>query len=244
MPHLHRFFLETIPSNENQILSLTGQEAHHALHVVRVRVGDTIEVFNGKGYEWGATVTATTRHDIHIEQNYRREIPAPTVSLTLFQAWLHRDKAVEELIRHGAEIGIAKFVFFRSQHSERAPRVNDKWRRTAIEACKQCRRAWLPEFETTESLDTALDMSVGPVLVATRDIPPAALSSTLETINKVSLFVGPEGDFSEQEIESFRLHGAVAISLGDVTYRSEVAAVLASTLIQYELGHLGPREQH
>lgn len=243
MPHLHRFFLETIPLDENQIVTITGQEAHHALHVVRIRVGDTIEVFNGKGYEWSATVTATMRHEVHVELNYRREIPAPTVPLTLFQAWLHRDKSVEELIRHGSEIGVARFVFFRSQHSERVPRVNDKWRRTAIEACKQCRRAWLPEFEIADSLAAAITIAKGTMIVATRDISPIPLSSVLVSEEEVSLFIGPEGDFSDEEIAVFRERSACAISLGDATYRSEVAAVLAGTLIQYELGHLGPRAQ-
>lgn len=241
MPHLHRFFLDPPPMAAAREAVLTDYEAHHALHVVRLRQGDAIEVFDGAGRAWDATVSATTRHDVRLALSDMREVAAPRVRVTIFQAWLHRDKAVEELIRHGTEIGFARFVFFPSRHSERAPRANDKWRRTAIEACKQCRRAWLPDFETADSLDAAFETSNGTIFVATQDIPPTPLSSALESVDEVSLFVGPEGDFSDEEIAVFRQHGARAISLGEATYRSEVAAVLAGTLIQYELGRLGPR---
>ena len=241
MAHLHRFFLDQPPMAGAREAVLTDHEAHHALHVVRLRGGDAIEVFDGAGRAWGATVSAATRHEVRLALSDLREVAAPRMRVTLFQAWLHRDKAVEELIRHGTEIGFARFVFFPSRHSERAPRANDKWRRTAIEACKQCRRAWLPEFETADDLDTALAMAKGTVLFATRDISPTPLSLALKSVNDVSLVVGPEGDFSEEEIETFRVRGAHAISLGDATYRSEVAAILAGTLIQYELGCLGPK---
>ena len=243
MPHLHRFYLAQAPVVHTHEAVLTDHEAHHALHVVRLRTGDTIEVFDGAGREWDGTVTTTTRHEVRIALANVREHPAPRVPFTLFQAWLHRDKAVEELIRHGSEIGFARFVFFRSQHSERAPRATDKWRRTAIEACKQCRRVWLPEFETADSLEAAIKMVTRPMIVATWNISPAPLASLLEGAERVSLFVGPEGDFSGEEIALFRHHGAGAISLGSTTYRSEVASVLAGTLIQYELGQLGPRKQ-
>ncbi|MCC6153101.1 MAG: 16S rRNA (uracil(1498)-N(3))-methyltransferase, partial [Candidatus Hydrogenedentes bacterium] len=165
MSHLHRFYLAQPPVENAREAALTDHEAHHALHVVRLRAGDAIEVFDGAGREWDATVTTTTRHDVRIDLGELREHPAPHVPVTLFQAWLHRDKAIEELIRHGTEIGFARFVFFRSQHSERAPRTNDKWLRTAIEACKQCRRVWLPTFETADSLEAAIKMVTGPAIV-------------------------------------------------------------------------------
>ena len=243
MSHLHRFFVAQTPVESAREAVLTDHEAHHALHVVRLRTGDAIEVFDGAGREWEATVTTTSRHEVRLALGNLREHPAPRVPVTLFQAWLHRDKAVEELIRHGTEIGFTRFVFFRSQHSERAPRVNDKWRRTAIEAFKQCRRVWLPTFETADSLDAAFRMVTGRPIVATWNIPPIPVASALERVDEVSLFVGPEGDFDVDEIQIFRQRDAHAISLGDSTYRSEVAAVLSGTLIQYELGHLGPRNQ-
>jgi 16S rRNA (uracil1498-N3)-methyltransferase len=239
MLHIYRFHVEQGPTSHDTTAELSGPEAHHALHVVRLRLGDEIELFDGAGREWDARVVDTTRHAVRVALRECRETPPPPARLTLFQAWLHRDKAVEELVRHGTEIGIAQFVFFPSHHSERKPRVSDRWPRTAIEACKQCRRAWLPTFAAADSLEDALAQAAGTLLVATRELPPVALSHAAVP-SEISLFVGPEGDFTEQELGSFIARGANAISLGSATYRSEVAAVLASTLVLYELGQLGP----
>lgn len=238
MPHVHRFHIEGLPTEQEEAI-LTGQEAHHALHVARVRTGDAVQLFDGMGHEWDALVLETARREVRVRLDELRTTMRPGERLTLFQAWLHRDKAVEELVRHGTEIGIARFVFFPSHHSERAPHAGGKWKRTAIEACKQCRRAWLPDFAIAESLEDALTQASGMLLVATRELPAVALRDAL-TAHEVSLFVGPEGDFTEQELGAFVAREAKAISLGSTTYRSEVAAILAAALIQYELGQLGP----
>ncbi|NUM55570.1 MAG: 16S rRNA (uracil(1498)-N(3))-methyltransferase [Candidatus Hydrogenedentes bacterium] len=238
MPHLHRFYTDVTPDGNN-LIQLTGHEAHHALHVVRLKLGDTIEIFDGAGREWEGRVVKMTRHDVEVEVWECRATGRAPAGLTLFQAGLHRDKATEELIRHGSEIGITRIVFFPSHHSERQPRASDKWRRTAIEACKQCRRAWLPEFDTADSLEDALARATGTLLVATAELPSVPVAQAI-TSPEVSLFVGPEGDFTEQELGAFVAREAKAISLGDATYRSEVAAVLAAALVMYELGLLGP----
>jgi RsmE family RNA methyltransferase len=90
-----------------------------------------------------------------------------------------------------------------------------------------------------DSLEDALGQAGGTLLVATRELPAVPLS-TANGSDQVSLFVGPEGDFTEQELGAFITREAKAVSLGSATYRSEVAAVLASTLLLYELGQLGP----
>lgn len=209
------------------------------MHVVRVKVGNEVEVFDGLGREWDCRVAATTRHEVRLEALDCRQAVRGTARLTLYQAVLHRDKAVEELIRHGTELGIARFVFFPAHHSERVARASEKWRRTAIEACKQCRRVWLPEFDTAASLEDALARASGTLLVATRELPAVPVAHAVSS-SEISLYVGPEGDFTEQELGAFVARGAIAISLGAATYRSEVAAVLASALVLYELGELGP----
>lgn len=238
MPHVHRFYIDKTPGEADPI-DLSGQEAHHALHVVRLKVGDGVEVFDGLGREWDCRVVETTRHGVRLEAVDCRQAVRGAARLTLYQAALHRDKAVEELVRHGTELGVAGFVFFPAHHSERGPRAGGKWRRTAIEACKQCSRAWLPEFDTAESLEDALARASGTLLVATRELPAVAVAHAVSS-PEISLFVGPEGDFTEEELGAFVARGASAVSLGAATYRSEVAAVLASALVLYELGELGP----
>jgi len=241
MSHVHRFHIspESVTGCE---IPLPFEEAHHALHVVRVKAGDRVVLFDGQGREIEGLVSRATHREVVIAPETERRIPPPAVKLTLLQAWLLREKSIEYLIQHGTEIGISHFCFFRGKYSEKAPRPNPKWLQYAIEACKQCGRAWLPTFEVASDLEAALNLVRGPLLLAAQSLPPIPISQALRESRKtseiVTLLVGPEGDFAPEELQLASDNGAVPISLGSATYRSEVAATLAATLILYELGAL------
>jgi len=241
MSHVHRFYIFPEPVTGSEI-PLPPEEAHHALHVVRVKAGDRVVLFDGQGREIEGLVSRATHREVVIAPETERRIPAPSVRVALFQAWLLREKSIEYLIQHGTEIGISHFCFFRGKHSGKAPRPNAKWLRYAIEACKQCGRAWLPAFEIASDLEAALDLVRGPLLLATQSLPPIPISQALRESRKTSaiatLLVGPEGDFAPEELQLASDNGAIPISLGSATYRSEVAATLAASLILYELGAL------
>ena len=220
---------------------LEGDEAHHALHVVRVRPGDAVALFDGEGQECQGNVAAVARHGVRVEILDRRESSPPAFHVTLLAATLNNQKAIEELIRRCTEVGVSRFVLFPSRHSERRTLRVDKWARIAIEACKQCGRLWLPAFEEADGLESALAMSKGRIYVATQHTAASPIAIDAGA-SEVSVAVGHEGDFSGDEVDRFLEMGALPLSLGDATYRSEVAAFLASALLLYKLGGLGPRE--
>lgn len=221
-------------------MHLSEEEAHHALHVARVKVGESVELFNGFGTEARGVVTSTLHRDVVVTVETEWTVPRPATHLTILQAALNREGPTESLIRRGTELGVASFRFFKGAHSERAPRVKEKWKRIAVEACKQSKRAWLPVFGTTSNLGEALEGPFTCKLIATlvEDAQPLKDSLIGE---RVALIVGPEGDFSKKEVDEAIEGGAKAVSLGDATYRSETAAVVGATLILYERGELGSR---
>ncbi len=243
MPHIHRFFVEPDSVQHDEVV-LAGQEGHHALHVARVKVGDSVELFDGQGARMTGAVSRVSRHDACVKVEQVERVPEPGLRLSIVQAWLNHEKSIDSLVRRGTELGVAKFVFFKGEHSERAPKVSDKLKRVAIESCKQSRRAWLPTFHIASSLTDALAEEYDAALIAVCHTEATPLRVTLSKINpegsKVAIIVGPEGDFSDDEVETAITKGAKPISLGDVTYRSEVAATVAVSLILYELGELGP----
>jgi 16S rRNA (uracil1498-N3)-methyltransferase len=241
MPHLHRFFASPEDDDPHRAV-LRDEEAHHAIHVVRLKAGDRVEVLDGRGRRWPGTIAALTRRDVTIQLAQESRIPHPATALTLLQGWLHREKSIEEIIRRCTEIGVGRFVFFRAERSERAPKVSSKWERLAVESCKQCGRAWLPEFEAAESLEAALGFAEGTLLVATKEAAPQPLARCVGAPH-ATLAVGPEGDFTDRELHQILGAGAHAISLGEAVLRSEAAAVVGSCLVQYELGQLGPRSR-
>lgn len=239
MAHQYRFFIPPETPDQPEI-QLPPDEAHHAIHVVRVQTGENVSLFDGQGREILGTVTQATKRAVTIRTGEVRQIPRPKSELTLLQAWLHRDKTTEFVIRRGTELGVSRFIFFRAQHSEKTPRMNPKWDRIVIEACKQCGHVWLPTFRCAKNLEDALDTIEGDLLIAAMHRPAIPLSHAVGT-NPITLLVGPEGDFSHPEIEAAIAHGAQCISLGETTFRAEVAATHALTLIQYHRGALGPR---
>lgn len=238
MPHLHRFFHPADPPLSGEA-TLSRDESHHALRVLRVRPGQAVELFNGRGYAWAGTVAERGRNEVRVAIDAEHFTPRPAPPVTLAQAWLHRDKLHDDLVRQATVLGAAECCFFRAEHSEKTPRVSEKWDRLAIEACKQCGRRWLPVVTVADSLAAVLDTTGdGVCVLASMDRAHIPLSS-LERDRPVTFIVGPEGDFSGPEYTRAHEAGALPLSLGAYTLRSETAALTGLTLIQYHLGHLG-----
>ncbi len=238
MPHLHRFHVSPEELRSDRI-SLPESEAHHALRVARIRVGDRVAVFDGEGHEAIGEVVEAEAKRVSVSVETRDEMRRLGRELTLAQAWLNREKSVEPIISRGTELGVSRFVFFKGERSERAPKLQEKWRRLAIESCKQSGRLWVPEFELADDLAGVFGTAGGSVLIATKEREATPLREAVGIDGTVLVVIGPEGDFSEAELEQSAGAGAIPISLGDYTLRSEVAAVVAISLVQYELGGLG-----
>lgn len=238
MPHVYRYIVDTDSMNLSSI-TLASEEARHISRIVRLKEGDTIVVFDGCGTEAVCRIQRLTKTEAVVRPEHVQAHKRPEVRLTLVQAWLNQASVIDELIRHATEIGVTNFVFFRGDRSERSPKTSERWRRISVEACRQCGRLWLPEFQSATDLSHALDTVSGDILIATRDRPPLPIGRAIGS-NEISLVVGPEGDLSEDEIASALSRGAITISLGPMTYRSEMAALLAAAFVMYEKGQLGP----
>jgi 16S rRNA (uracil1498-N3)-methyltransferase len=241
MPHTHRFYIPSDTPPSERVL-LPPDEAHHAARVVRVRSGDAVVLFDGAGREWAAVIEEVSKRDVRVRVIGTRDVPPASRRVTLFQAWPNHEKTAETIVRRGTELGVAAFCFFRGAHSERAPKMSEKWQKTAVETCKQCHRAWLPEFRVARDVNEATDGFTGTLLVATTARAPEPLEVVVRG-EDVGLVVGPEGDLGEAELALLMTRRAHPISLGDFVLRSEVAATVAITLVQYELGNLGPRSR-
>jgi len=149
MPHLHRFYVS--PDGEpGERIVLAGDEGRHASRVARVRVNDRVAVFDGCGREWIGRVEGVDRSEVAIVVDQTRTVERPADGVTILQAWLLRDKPIEELVRRATEIGVCGITFYPAARSEREVKVKDKLRKVAIEACKQCGRVWLPEFRVAD----------------------------------------------------------------------------------------------
>lgn len=235
-----RFFLPS-PAEKGDRVALESEEAHHA-RVRRLARGDAVALFDGKGRSYVGTVDRITTKQIEIVIS--TELPArsgeSSLALTLAIAMLKSDR-FEWAIEKAIELGVARIRPFVSEHSLARPSASrqTRWRAIALSAVKQCGRSVVPIIDTPGSFRAVLaDADPCRVLCwerATSDGSTAAATSP----SQATLIIGPEGGFSDAEVDHARATGCVIMSLGPRILRAETAAVAALTLCQSWWGDLG-----
>lgn len=229
MPHLFHFVVPSTTPREGEVI-LQGEEAHHAIRVVRIKVGEPIAFIDGIGSKWLSEVVNISKDKLIAKIKQYKYTPPEGKKLSLIVGWLHRDNAIETIINYGTELGISEFRFFQAERSTRPLRLLEKVNKWIIQACKTTGREWFPNLSVYKNLETAIADFQGTLLMAV--IQPYSVS--IEQVNDIAncgLIIGPEGDFSEVEIQIAKKYGAIAVHLGQNIYRSELSALLGSTLI-------------
>jgi 16S rRNA (uracil1498-N3)-methyltransferase len=237
MSHFHRF-VSPLPGEEADSLMLPPEEAHHALRVLRLRAGEKVSVFDGQGGEIEGSLNPLGKREAEVLIEKRIHHTAPAVKVTIAVAWLHRDKALEDIVRRAVEMAVSRIVFWKGDHSQKKCAAPERWEKIALEACKQSGRMFLPRIELQESLDTFLDSNTAPLILALPDADPEQ-KAEISVHDQVTLLIGPEGDFSTREVALALERGAFPVHLGDCIFRSEVAASVVMTLLAAQLGVLG-----
>jgi 16S rRNA (uracil1498-N3)-methyltransferase len=240
---MHRFYLPP-ESCKGDELFLTGSEAHHALHVVRVRLGQSITVLDGIGHEMVCDVQQSDRDKIRLCVTERKAVPLPC-RITLLQA-LPKGKLFEAIIQKATELGAARIVPLLSErvvvhlNKNEAVRKAAKWQSVAVEAIKQCGAAWLPGVErpmTPEQFLTRkehFDLALVGSLQPDAKHPGEYLRQAVQP-NSAAVWIGPEGDFTPAELEAIRASGAHSVTLGPLILRTETAAIYCLSILNYEL---------
>ncbi len=247
---MQRFYLSELPAQSGTV-SLTEDEAAHAVRVLRVRPGDPVTVLNGQGLRLLTRVIHADRRRVDLEVQQREETPRAPFELCLFQA-VTKPKSMEWIVQKATELGVCAIqpvvtarVVPLGAEAEGARKV-DKWRRIAVEALKQCGQPWLPRIEAPAHLTDLLGNAAGSFLAS---LQPGArplrdwLAEDAERLQSgrgwsVALWIGPEGDFTPEETRAILAAGARPITLGPGVLRSETAALCGLTLLDYELNLL------
>src|SRR5438128_7631699 len=152
---MHRFYIS--PENWNHdALALTGSEAHHARDVLRMKRGDKLVLFNGRGREITAEIV-DLGDEIRLQKLHEAETPPLRCRIVLGQA-IPKGKNMELIVQKAVEIGAAEIAPIISDRtivhvdSETAAQKQSKWQQIAIEAAKQCGQNWLPRLRTPKQL--------------------------------------------------------------------------------------------
>ena len=244
---MHRFYLPPDACRKDPLV-LSEIEAHHALNVLRIHPRERVVVLNGAGEELLCEVREADRRAITLKVVQKNAAPPLPCQVTLVQA-VTKGKTMERIVQKATELGAHRIVPILSERTVPQFTADSgkvaKWVATAIESIKQCGSFWLPRVDaplTTQaflargekfdlSLIASLQGGARPprehfdLFRAERNRPPKS----------VSVWVGPEGDFTPAETNAVRAAGALPISLGPLVLRSETAAIYCLSVINYEL---------
>jgi 16S rRNA (uracil1498-N3)-methyltransferase len=219
-------------------LSLGRTDAHHLQAVLRVQEGTEVELFDGQGRVVRCRVTHCERNGLTLEHaGPTVAIPAPPCRLTLC-ACVSKGKRMDWTLEKAVELGASQIIPILSGRSivqlespADADEKRSRWLRIAIEAARQCGTAWVPELTAPLPFDQALPRiaAIRPLLVAalTPDTRPLreALAPFTTPPREAAWVVGPEGDFTTDELEALRRAGGTMVSLGANVLRTETAAI-------------------
>jgi len=238
------------PDREPAELTLSADESHHLVNVIRARTGDTIVAFDGRGTEWvGKLEKADKRAAVIGIRSVLKAKPLP-FEITLGQA-LPKGQIMDAVVRKATELGVARIVPLESARTEvhleggRQERKVEKWRTASLEAAKQCGNPWLPEIAPLETAKAFIASARDYDLKLVASLQPSArsLKSALADFRtaerrapvKVLWLIGPEGDFTPAEMNASVAAGFVPITLGPLVLRCETAAIYALSILSYEL---------
>jgi 16S rRNA (uracil1498-N3)-methyltransferase len=240
---VHRFFAPALDAGD-EMVTLPRDEAEHLRRVLRLGVGDTVAVFDGRGHEYLARVASVLRRDVRLQIQSRVEPPPESnVALTLAQAVLKSDK-MDDVVRDAVMLGVAAVQPIVMKRTEttvaaliRSARV-ERWRRVALASVKQSRRAVLPDVRMPLTFENFLDEPAASLRLMLVE-PSACGGSPVSQLQRqpipadASVLVGPEGGWTAEECAAATARGVRLITLGHRTLRADAVPIAAISVLQF-----------
>ena len=247
---MNHFFLNEENFNQGKV-RFPADITHQILHVLRLEAGDEVYVLNNRGnaYHVRLVVEVDAGHLLGEIVSSGEVESEPAVKIGLCFALTNRDK-VELILQKATEVGVSAFYPFISerclvQTTDLPMKKFTRWERIIREAAEQSGRGLLPKLHKPMKLeDCAQSLSVEykQILAAWEEAERSSENRLREVLNgscdRLALFVGPEGGFSHEEIETIQRYGGEVVSLGKRILRMETAAIVFPALVLQILGEL------
>jgi len=240
--HTPRFYVP-VPMATGEQLSLPSPAAHHAVRVLRLRVGDAVQVFDGSGAQYAACIdlieggACLLRLGEGIFPKVESAIP-----IRLGQGLTQNDK-FDWVIQKAVELGVAYIDPIQMTRSivrldkERAQKKQDHWQGVVIGAAEQSGRVKIPHVASLRNLEKWIDdLPLGPLRVRLAPDVKNSFADVDPTSQGIVLVVGPEGGFDPAEINQLEAANFVSVSLGPRVLRTETAALAAIASLQSWFG--------
>ena len=242
---MHRFFVELQQIINNKI-HIIGDDYKHIAKVLRLRIGDTIEVCNGLGMDYLVVLEQLCDDEIigSITKKYPSLGENKSMEVTLFQG-LPKGTKMEVIIQKSVELGVVKIIPFNSKRT--ISKINNKkdkkiprWQRIAYEAAKQSKRGIIPEVKEPlvlgEMIDQVRDYDL--MILAYEEEEEHTLKNVLKDYERkenltIGILIGPEGGFDSEEVALCQKAGMLCVSLGKRILRTETAGMVVLSQLNF-----------
>ena len=233
---ISRIYTEQLLKQQSQI-KLIGQQAHYLSKVLRLKANASLILFNGDGYDYKSLVTDIDKHSITLDIQESAVANSESPLHSILGLGLSRGERMDIAIQKSTELGVTEIVPLFTEFSEvklQGERLQKKvkhWQQVAISACEQSGRNRPPKVHPPETLSSwCSQVDCELKLIFEPNINKAL--PTEEKITQVALLMGPEGGFSEKELNTAANSDFKAVQLGPRILRTETAPIAALTSLQ------------
>ncbi|MBI2638768.1 16S rRNA (uracil(1498)-N(3))-methyltransferase [Candidatus Peregrinibacteria bacterium] len=231
---MQHFFLKPENFHGEQIEITESPTLHQLTRVLRIKTGDELMVLDNSGDEFLCRIEQLNENKTRLRIIEKRKNAAePEIFITLYQSLPKKMELFEWVLQKGTEIGVSRFVPIKTERTQRHEfSKRDRLEKILKEAAEQCERGKIPELIGAQKFTEALANADGQqkfILHGRGDHP--LLSKVITKQTSVDVFIGPEGGFTESEIQQAEKNGVIICSLGPRILRTETAAIVATGII-------------
>ena len=239
---MQKLFVENI--NDEKII-LDGESARHIAKSLRMRVGDVICVTDGGGDDYGCQIEEITKDEVVLKVCYKQACESePSCRVTIYQG-VPKSSKMEDIIQKCVELGVCKIAPTLTKRCVSRPddkaagKKNQRYQKIALEAAQQSGRGIVPKIENMKTLSQAIAEDESDVKIVFYEGGGEKLADIVKPdTESVSVFIGPEGGFEQEEVEQIEASGGVRATLGKRILRTQTAPVAALTAIMLLTGNL------
>jgi 16S rRNA (uracil1498-N3)-methyltransferase len=246
-----RYFFVAPENIFSSQVTIDEEQTRHIEKVLRLKIGEEVQVFDGCGREYTVVLRAKEGRCLIGAIIDRQTAVPPQVRVTLVQGIAKGDK-MDTIIQKAVEVGCSAIIPVTTKYTvvqlekDRAVQKVARWQAIAREACKQSRRSVVPEVKPVVRYNQLFSQLKGNTIILYENEDHVSLRTVVQQMKSsspeagaVNLLIGPEGGFSEDEVNLARQYGAQSAGLGKYILRTETAGLVAASIVLYEYGEIG-----
>lgn len=220
-------------TDETTIFNFEEEEVRH-LNVLRVRGGDIVQVINGNGLIANAEVVSINNKSSMASILRKVLVPVSLHNYHLFVSPLKSNERIEWMVEKACEIGVSSINFLICERTEKTNLKSERLKKIVVSACKQSKQYYFPTLNLGVDFKVAINQIDSPKkLIAYCDEGTSLMSEVIIKGEDTAIFIGPEGDFTQQEVDLAKANGFSLISLGESRLRTETAAIFAISSLRF-----------